>query len=553
VHNGELADNVILDRSSRAAGARLARGHRIPAGRSDRAASRLLPSLLVPAVVVAALLVLPAASWAGGSVGSPSVLSSKHTARPGHVEAFRSRASASGAVTRLHAYLVRSSTAKRVELGLYRNHGRRPSRRLARCVIAHPRAGAWNACTIKAVHLRAGRPYWNALLRPTRGKGKLRFAAARSGPGRAMRRAAAARKRMPRAWKRGRRLMRWRRASMVADKSGRREPAGFETPPIVDRQLPPSPRPTAKNCFADPSACGYPDADNTGPGGALQAAAGASLPSGASWDSGTHTLRITGNNVTIQNLDIPGSVAVDGDHATIRNSRIHSGDGCSSPCGSYGIRLGQTAATVTGTVLQNLDIVTSEQNPGNDNPLDPATIDTKLDHGVRNNGDNAVTADHLYVKGFAGAWKGPGTITNSYLFSQLIWPGDHVEAYLNGGEGNPTILVHDTILNPVPQTAAISLFNDFGGIGEVTVQDNLLAGGGYVMYGGAKNGSGNVTGPILIKDNRLARGNHDSHGYFPDGGKYGLWAEFNRSATTACGNYWDDTLSLTQSPASTPC
>jgi hypothetical protein len=521
------------------------------AKRSDQESRHMmrLRTLLAPAAVVALLLVLPAASWAGGSVGSQSVFTSTHRARAGHVEAFRSRAIASGAVTRLHVYLVRSSTAKSVELGLYRNRGRRPSRRLARCVIKHPRAGTWNACTTKAVRVRAGRAYWNALLRPARGKGKLRFAAARSRHGHAMRRARTARKRMPHAWHRGRRVMRWSQASVFADRSTRRGPAGFRTPPIVAAPD----QPTEKSCFADPSVCGYPDADNTGPAGALQSAAGASLPSGAAWDSGTRTLRITGNNVTVQNLDIPGSVAVDGDHATIRNSRIRAGDGCSSPCGSYGIRLGQTDATVTGTVLQALDIVTEEKDPGNDNPLDPSTIDVKVDHGVRNNGDNAVTADHLYVKGFAGAWKGPGTIENSYLFSQLVFDGDHVEAYLNGGEGNPTILDHDTILNPVAQTAAISLFNDFGGIGKVTVEDNLLAGGGYVMYGGAKNGTGNVTGPIIVRDNRIARGKDKTHGYYSRGGQLGLWAEFDKSATTACGNYWDDTLSPTGSPDSTHC
>lgn len=306
-------------------------------------------------------------------------------------------------------------------------------------------------------------------------------------------------------------------------------------------------------CFADPSACGYPDADNTGPTTALQKVPGASLPSGAQWDTGAHTLRITGDNVTLENLDIAGAVTIDGDNATIRNSRIAVSNGCSSPCGSSGIRLGETDATVTGTVLQNLDIVTAEKDPSNDNPLDPATIDTKLDHGVRNNGDLAVTADHLYIKGFAGAWKGPGTIENSYLFSQLAFDGDHVEAYLNGGEGNPTILDHDTILNPVAQTAAISLFNDFGGIGRVDVVDNLLAGGGYVMYGGAKNGTGNVNGPILIKGNRIARGRQDSHGYYSNGGEIGLWAEFSRDATRACGNYWDDNLKATGSPDSTRC
>ena len=134
-----------------------------------------------------------------------------------------------------------------------------------------------------------------------------------------------------------------------------------------------------------------------------------------------------------------------------------------------------------------------------------------------------------------------------------MFDGDHVEAYLNGGEGSPTILDHNTILNPVAQTAAISLFNDFGGIGRVDVVDNLLAGGGYVMYGGAKNGTGNVTGPILIKGNRIARGKQDSHGYYSNGGEIGIWAEFNKAATQACGNYWDDTLKPTESPDSTRC
>jgi hypothetical protein len=131
-----------------------------------------------------------------------------------------------------------------------------------------------------------------------------------------------------------------------------------------------------------------------------------------------------------------------------------------------------------------------------------------------------------------------------------VFPGDHVEAYLNGGEGSPSILQHNTILNPVEQTAAISFFNDFGGIAHVTVQDNLLAGGGYVMYGGAKNGTGNVTGPVLVRGNRIARGNRDSRGYFPRGGEYGVWAEFNRAVTTSCGNVWDDNSSPAPAPPS---
>ena len=39
-----------------------------------------------------------------------------------------------------------------------------------------------------------------------------------------------------------------------------------------------------------------------------------------------------------------------------------------------------------------------------------------------------------------------------------------------------------------------------------------MAGGGHVMYGGTKNGTGNVDGPILVKGNRVARGSQNSRG-----------------------------------------
>jgi len=87
----------------------------------------------------------------------------------------------------------------------------------------------------------------------------------------------------------------------------------------------------------------------------------------------------------------------------------------------------------------------------------------------------------------------------------------------------------------------------------VDMTNSLLAGGQYLMEGGAKNGTGNVTGPILIKGNRIARGRQDSHGYYSNGGEIGLWAEFNKDATRACGNYWDDNLKATGSPDSTRC
>lgn len=507
-------------------------------------------TVLMSSAVLGALLIFPPTAWGGGSVGSSSIYSSVDSNRPGRAKAFRNVASASGPVNRLSVYLAPSSTASRVEVGLYRDRSGRPSSLLLRCAVSRPRASSWNSCSTRRRKVKAGGAYWTTLLQPKSAKGRLRFFSKRSGVGKAMRSSRTTLTRLPRSWARGQVSRRGGPASVLAHTAGSPPLSPFPDSPSKPKATPAPTSTLGTGCFADPSACGYPDLDNTGPSGSLQPAASASLPPGAAWDAGTRTLRITGNNVVVQNLDVPGPIAVDGDNATIRNSRIHVHSGCSNPCGSYGIRLGRSGDEVTGTVLQDLDIITVDASPANDNPLDPATIDVKVDHGVRNNGDRQVTADRLYVKGFAGAWKGPGTIRDSYLFSQLVFAGDHVEAYLNGGEGNPSILQHNTILNPVAQTAAISFFNDFGGIGQVTVRDNLLAGGGYVMYGGAKNGTGNVTGPVLVQDNRIARGNRDSRGYFPNGGAYGLWAEFNRAATTSCGNIWDDNRAPTPAPSS---
>ena len=538
--------------------------------------------LLLSSAVLGALLTLPATAWGGGSVGSQTVYSKVEGDRAGRAVAFRSVASRSGWVDHLSVYIARSNSARRVELGLHRDRRRMPSALVARCVVRRPVGGRWNTCAAQRRMVIAGTAYWTSILQPRRAKGRLRYVTKRAGRSKVMRTARSSLKRLPQRRMRGRAMRRRGRASLYAHSV---TPAvnPFTTPipapvlppghpaagppqadPDPDREpTPPSPTSTptpgptpaptptpGRRCFRDPSACDFPDIDNTGPSGSLQAVPGAPLPSGAAWDAGSRTLRITGNNVTVQNLDIPGPIAIEGNNATVRNSRIHVHSGCSSPCGSYGIRLGQSGDAVSGTVLQDLDLVTVDKSPANDNPLDPSTIDTKVDHGVRNNGDRAVTANGLYVKGFAGAWKGPGTIRDSYLFSQLVFQGDHVEAYLNGGEGNPSILEHNTILNPVAQTAAISFFNDFGGIGQVSVANNLLAGGGYVMYGGAKNGTGNVTGPIVVRDNHIARGNRDENGYFPAGGQYGVWAEFNRSATTSCGNVWDDNLAPAPAPAS---
>jgi hypothetical protein len=174
----------------------------------------------------------------------------------------------------------------------------------------------------------------------------------------------------------------------------------------------------------------------------LQDARFAQLPAGAAWDAQSRGAPDHRQQRQPQRLDIPGSVTVDGNNFHLTDSRIHVDSGCSNyPCGNYGIRLGQSGGAVTGTVLSYDDIVV----PANIG-LPGTTGSVKVEFGVRNNGDSRHDADHSYVAGFSDAWHAQGSITDSYLTGQLVQANDHMEAFINGGEGNPTVLNHNTIL-----------------------------------------------------------------------------------------------------------
>ena len=185
----------------------------------------------MPAAVLGALLAAPATAVAGASVGSLSVFASTDGSRPGRAEGFRSLATASGRVDRLSAHLAGSNTATRIELGLYRNRANKPSSRIGRCVLASPRARAWNSCAIKPAKVRAGIAYWVTILQPLRAEGRLRFRATHSARRMAMRSYRTRMKRLPRSWSRARVLMRRGRASLFADSE---ESPGRLTPPVID-------------------------------------------------------------------------------------------------------------------------------------------------------------------------------------------------------------------------------------------------------------------------------------------------------------------------------
>jgi hypothetical protein len=284
------------------------------------------------------------------------------------------------------------------------------------------------------------------------------------------------------------------------------------------------------NCFAVPSACGYPDATNSG------------VPAGTMLTPRTQTIHVTSAGTTISGLELHGSIEVEANNVTIKNDKIVNGDGFTQ--GAHAVRLyrGFTGLKIEDTTIEGGNC-TSEA----------------LEMGIETEEPGA-TANRIYGNCASSIMHGPGREENSYSIDNgTIWDSaEHKEEahyetwYLGGGS---LTAIHNTLLNPHGHTAVIFTKTDFANVEEARIENNLLAGGGFTIYGG-EGGLLKVVGPTIVKGNRFARcltkqvsraggtwfceGGPDSHGYFPKSGDYGEKAFFNKAVTIWSGNVWDD-------------
>ena len=264
------------------------------------------------------------------------------------------------------------------------------------------------------------------------------------------------------------------------------------------------------NCIDTPSACGYPDATNTG------------VPAGTALTQRSGEVTVTSAGTTVKDLAVSGEILVDADNTTLEDDEIS----VSAGSGNRGIYI---APGVTGTVI---DHVTCH---GEGSGTQYCAF----------NKDSSTKIEHSYFYNCGECLNGPGTITESFFDVTAVISGEHYEdIYYGGGEG-PLIVEHDTLLNPQGQTATVFASNDFGDQTTLTISDNLLAGGGYTIYGGAScttSECGAVKGPVTVTDNRF------SNKYYPESGYYGVGAYFNAAVTTWSGNFWDNTLKTVPEP-----
>ncbi len=324
----------------------------------------------------------------------------------------------------------------------------------------------------------------------------------------------------------------------ATDTAGNTDPSPASRSWSVEASSPP---PSGSNCFPSPSTCGYPDPTNTG------------VPVGTTLTaSGSITASTAGQ--VISGKDVTGQIFVNANNVTIENTRVTQTTTCgtTNTCGNFAIRVN---SGISGTVIRNVETRTESGKT--------------CEHDIRNQGSASVTGEGLYLHACDSNWYGYGTLKNSYGIAKIDISTDHVEnVYFCSGTFTAE---HDTLFNPVEQTAVIFGDTLCGGGNKYTVKDSLLAGGGYVFYPQANN-SNPAGAQTVIEGNHIARckpkevsgpGGHwycqgitnnsrhespgDGIGYYPNGGSYNVGSYFSGPLTWS-GNVWDDNLASVSAP-----
>jgi hypothetical protein len=223
-------------------------------------------------------------------------------------------------------------------------------------------------------------------------------------------------------------------------------------------------------------------------------------------------LSVTTNGAVINGLVVTGTIRVQASNVTIENTEV-------GLAGQFGIVVGPG---YTGTVIRNVTLHGTGM-----------TSSTELAWGIYNEGEfDAVSADHVDFYNGERILNGPGTLTNSFCLDNVTVPGAHYECTYEAS--SQVTLNHNTFLNTHSQTAAVYMGVNAGEtMGPVSITNNLLAGGGYALYGGA-NADGSGVSSETVTGNRFSRI------YFADGGEYGP-AAYMPTRYSWSGNVWDDT------------
>ncbi len=249
--------------------------------------------------------------------------------------------------------------------------------------------------------------------------------------------------------------------------------------------------PDRPNCGPSPSACGLPDASNTG------------VPPGTKLTVVNGDLEVTKAGAVVSGKDIRGCVTVDAPNVTIRDSKV--------TCTAY-YGIGSFTGEYSGGRLRIEDVEVDCQ-----------------DHNTTAVGSFNVTALRMNIHGCENGFDIDNTFTVQDTYIHDLYEGatGHADGIQLAGGSNITI-THNTIFDPGGTSAIISNPDKNS---NVLVQSNLMAGGAYTLYCPSDSST----------DYRVI-GNRVSTVFSSKGGEYGPWTDCGKVAVNT-GNVWDNTLS----------
>jgi hypothetical protein len=274
------------------------------------------------------------------------------------------------------------------------------------------------------------------------------------------------------------------------------------------------------NCAAALSRCGYPDATNTGvPTGTTLKSVPSQVSSGPgwSWNAAYGELIVKGNGTVLSGLYISGNLDIQASNVTVKNVKVVTS-------GTFGISLRHTK----GVTIENSTISGKNSTTGRVNSAISDVYADSTGMVVKDNNISNFRIGIMFVTGL---------VEGNYIHDPGYIAGDHTNGIMAIGTTQPLTIENNTVLNNLGQTDAITLNASGAGqaVANKTVADNFLAGGDYVIYGGAA--WNDPTSNIVIVRNRFGQL------YSPKGCYYGPVAYFDSTGkgNVWSGNVWDTT------------
>ncbi len=287
------------------------------------------------------------------------------------------------------------------------------------------------------------------------------------------------------------------------------EPTATPTPSATpEPTATPAPAPTTAAPVAPtapaappPTTTGFPDASSTG------------VPAGVSLSpyTGPSTITAAGTVIDGKLITKPLVIAASASNVTIKNSRIAAQ--------GFWLVLNDAGA-------KNLQIIDTEMDGRGNTSNDAAVAGrnyTLTRVNIHSTVDGLKLGDNV-------------TVQDSYIHDLVVSGDSHNDGMQSLGS-NDVLIRHNTIIAPKASTSAIILSTGSAdSMRRITIDNNLLGGGAYTVYGGYQVGVDILSrvSDITVSNNRITTAVN------PQGGAYGPFTSVSKPAVTMTGNVWHD-------------